>query len=151
MVIGKGVDTAFVHAIERARANPADRTKPGNPADLLAWLQSDAPLGEGERDRLADLLSELAERVPRRSKKGRPPGTAKLSATALWHIVAEYDASIVAGRVRKQSLHDVADKYGISKRTLEAAISDVRSAEGRMKEQGLPNWRLRDWLPPKTP
>jgi len=131
------VDLRFSRAVSR--------TAGGDAAELVEMLRSDAPLGREEREVLALLIDELASRPPMKEKPGRPSGSEKVHRRDQWKAVAEYRQSMDRGILGKNAALDVAREYGVTKNTLLSWNTEIKSAEQRMKDSGLPNWRFGEW------
>mgnify|MGYP001122677962 CR=1 FL=1 len=142
-------DTAFGNAVHRAVADPNDFAKPGDASTLIEWLRSEAPMGKGERELLADLLAELAARKPKRSANGRPKGS-KLRATEQWRMVVAYRELVANGEAPKNALVDTAKAYGVSTRTLQSAMKEIAETERRIQNQGREGWTIAALVEPPS-
>ncbi|MER9530163.1 hypothetical protein NKI89_10195 [Mesorhizobium sp. M0309] len=137
---GKSYDIQFGHAVRKAVI--------GDATELVALLQSDVQLGQGERSILADLIDELASR-PQVKATGRPKGD-KVDGNAQRRAVRQYRSLVSAGEPPKNAAIDVAAAFKVSKSTLLAWHTEISTAERQMKDLELPNWRFDDWGVPEN-
>jgi len=91
--------------------------------DLAEWLRSGAEIGEAERELLADLVTGEW-----RQSKGRPnrpgPGSARASEIVAFYTRRNDD---LGPRMTKKALHDTAQKFEESDRTIERYLEEARS------------------------
>lgn len=105
-------DTRFRDAVYAARDD--------QPGALVEWLRSDARLGVGERDLLADYVAGKLNRPSKRPSGGRV-GTNAMRAARV-----EYIRRTTAGEPGASVENDICTRLGIGRSTLLKDLQGVR-------------------------
>lgn len=116
----------MTHSFDVEFSNAIWAARDGKPGALTAWLQSDAPLGRGERDMLARYVSGELDRPVGNSRPKIPHPTMRDAAR-------EYLHRVNAGEKGMHVERDICERIGIGRSKLLQAVKETKNRDARLE------------------